>query len=636
MIEKDGKMVEKYQIEDSIYKCYSAVKLQTMIRLHGIADLITDCPEDFKDFINCGLHEKQEMFQFDNSKTPMQAIIPKKKAEQAKLLAEVYYSKKLFFKLLEKVDANVRSIFEILTWDKYVNVKALEERFRTKIMIGKANNYYGSSDKTPDSKYQFFLYSFRYTCFGGYDSDGGDYDDSYDDYEYFLYLDDPIREQFKNYFTPPAGYDLKPLNEVDANYVFEDNGNIFDELPVYIGFLSQGLLEMGKNRQPLKNSFKRMKEVCGIAEFYKDDCGDLAFLRTKFISSLLLSKNGIKDFEVAGPKPTDLLKSVFQQFEKDRYSISENFLLHLKGRTKCFYDENNDVVAANLIALLRDLPINKWVSAENLCSFVKYRDIDLKIIPENPAEKYLYYTRRIPGDSYIGRERQYVIKECYYAAVIIPMIKASMFFFASIGLVDVAFGKPVNNDLKNDGKDYFSIFDGLQYVRLTDPGAYIVGKTKKYVVNSKQSESADIIPDEERLIAYLTGPDKLKEMFLSTMADEVSSNVYRFSYSSILKNCAGKNDIEESIKLLKDNIAGPIPEIWSRFFKDIFTRCKPLKLQSDMSVYKIANNRELTRLIVKDSILKKIVLKVEDYHIAIKTSDIALLEKRLKSLGFLI
>ena len=71
-------------------------------------------------------------------------------------------------------------------------------------------------------------------------------------------------------------------------------------------------------------------------------------------------------------------------------------------------------------------------------------------------------------------------------------------------------------------------------------------------------------------------------------------------------------------------------------FKELENKINPLQHKNDLSVYKINPSEELISLIARDEILKKNILKVEDYHIAIKDRNLGKVKKRLGEFGFFI
>lgn len=608
-------------IEESINEKYTFGQMRSLFSGHYLPKIINGHEEIFRDLIPPNNDYEQKDFLFNGAGTMVL-----KKDIMAKILSMVFSKKELFLELMESLPSSVNKVFEMLTWNNHLKAEYLEKELGVSIISRNITNSFEVLNAfNPD--YLFFAFSTRVA-----------YLTQEQKYDYTLFLPDIVRKQFKEYVPSPEGYQLIPLNDIEVTkFRFENSGNILNELPLYISYVQQGHLKCGKNSQPLKTSFKKMKNVCEIEEFYENTNIDKEMIRTKFISNLLLSKRRIKDFAIETSNPLELFKLVFKQFEQGKISCLQNFLFHLKGVNQCIYQEDLGCTIANLLGLLRCLPVNKWVRAENLHKYVYFREIDLKLVSNYAAERYLYFQKKTAFESFYDKEREYITTDYYYReAIIIPLINASMFFFAGLGLLDIAYDAPENSKLKEKDKEYLTLFDGLRYIRLSDLGAYITEQKSDYKVESKNNNKTDVILDEERLIVTLSGNDKLKKLLLSSMADKIGENLFKLSYSSVFKDCNSKRDVEKKIETFKNEISNNLPQKWIDFFADLLSRHNPLEFCPSLFVYKIADNKELIRLIAKDEVLKKYILKAEDYHIVISKSNFPIVKKRLESFGYLM
>jgi hypothetical protein len=63
---------------------------------------------------------------------------------------------------------------------------------------------------------------------------------------------------------------------------------------------------------------------------------------------------------------------------------------------------------------------------------------------------------------------------------------------------------------------------------------------------------------------------------------------------------------------------------------------EPLEQVPAMSVFRVKPDRELLTLLTRDNILKKYVIRAENHHIIVKTSDVSKVKKRLALFGFFI
>lgn len=611
-------------IEEEINEQYTTGQLKTLFKMKCVSELIVNNHNIFDELVPDKFDKRQGLLDLEEMTPVPSDILPDKKADLVKYLTVIYTDRDLFLKLMDSLPDNVRKVFELLTWNRHVKADTLQHKLKEKIIIDdNCEHFLGYKAVNPD--YLFFAFSARYSYTGE------------NKYLYSLFFTDSIRKQFKEFSPSPEGYNIKPLDEiVETQYLFENQGNILTELPLYIAYIKHGHLKFGKNNEPPKTSLRKMKSACEITEFYNNEDDDCELIRTRFLSNFILTKRRLTELENDTGNNLETFKLLFKQFEQNKFSCLKNFIAHLKGTNHCVYQEEIGKVTGNLLALLRVLPAKQMVSYENICKYVELREINLNIVSDYAAERHLYFTKVTTFEDFLDSEKEYIGSDLYTPAIINPLISASMFFFASLGLVDIAYNKPVNKTLQQKGKKYLTIFDGLEYVRLTELGAYITEQSSGYTVENKPENEIQAILDDQRLIITLTGNDKMKNLLLTSIAEKIGENRYKFSYSSVFRDCVSKSDIEKKIEILKNNISPDLPVIWADFFENILLRYNPLELQDTMSVYKISENKELINLIAKDSILKKYILKVEDFHIVVNKTDFIHVRKRLESLGYLM
>lgn len=608
----------KEEIELTVYEAYYQWQLQSLFKLEYLKELVEQNRDEFESLMSKE-HKGQRLLEIDGEELRPEIEFPTQKGELVKLLTTIFSAKELFLKLVECLPPNVCKVFEMLTWKNHIKADYLEKEFKEIIVLDRKNEHYGEARSfNPD--YFFFCFSVKFS-----------FRNSENMYEYFLFLPDKVRSQLKEYFPNPEGYELEALDTItDTDYLFEDKGELINELPLYINYVQQGHFKFGKNNLPLRTSLRKMKTSCDIDEFYENGKDDFELMRTRFISNLILSKRRLKDLEMEMSNPLEVFKQLFKQFELNKLSVMKNFIFHLKGIKQCFRHEELTSVTAELLGLLRALPVNKWISLKNIVNYVQLREINMKIVSNYAAERYLYIVKKLPCESFYDSDKEYITPDRYSEAITSPLVGASMFFFASLGLVDIAY-----NDLQKS-KEYLSIFEGLEFVRLTDLGAYITEQKNDYVIEKSSDNLVEAVLDEQRLIVTLTGNDKLKSLLLTSMADTIGENRYMLSHSSFFKECSSKGDVEKKVTIFKNEISSNLPQIWVEFFNDLMSRYNPLELQDSMCVYKIADNKELINLIAKDEVLKRYILKVENYHIALRKNDFSYVKKRLETLGYLI
>jgi hypothetical protein len=217
--------------------------------------------------------------------------------------------------------------------------------------------------------------------------------------------------------------------------------------------------------------------------------------------------------------------------------------------------------------------------------------------------------------------------------IIHPFVKGFMFLLAGFGILDIAYNYPKNERVQIVSAPYLSEFDGLQYVRLTPLGAYVVGLKEEYDVVIKQ-ETANLVLDEKRLLIHMEGTDRLKAMILEKISTRVSENCYKLSYPSFLKECSSRKDILDKIKLFREHVAEKPPRIWENFLDEVINKIDPLISDPSMMVFRLKENPELISMMAQDDVLRKYILKAEKYHILIPKKNLGQVKKRMEEFGY--
>jgi hypothetical protein len=540
--------------------------------------------------------------------------IPTKKAKLVCAMSIVFADKELFQRLLSFLPESVRKILDILVWEggKH-DIKKLEKMFG--IQIAEMDDTYYPNRKKLCNDYLLFQVQVDYY----------DRNDS-------LYLSDDLRGIIKRYMPLPEEYDLIPLDTIEkTTFMHVDNSMIIRQLALFVSYIKQGNIKLNKSQtKVMKSSVKLMEKCCHIREFYENN-KDLECIKTQLIIDFLI----IASIEEIS-NPANSLKQLFDNFfkykELKKYQLHE-LLSHIKGD---FYYYSNTLhekkMRLSFLNLLKELSGQHWYSIENVIKYCCYNEIYLDIVDRDSADRYLYY-------SSIGRyglTKVNITEKLYKDAIIIPLIKSVMFLFSAFGLLDIAYNLPENPSLQEKDHKYLSVFDGLKYIRLTKLGAYVLDLTREYEMETIEQQKASLILDKERLLIHMEGEDVLKRVALERIGERMSNTYYRVNCNSFLKECSCKEDIQQKVIFFKEYISSNPPQIWQDFLNDILKRINPLTIEENIVVCKLTPDKELISLIATDTILKKYILKAENYHILIESAHVNKIKKRLGELGYFV
>ncbi|UZR97113.1 hypothetical protein [Chondrinema litorale] len=533
------------------------------------------------------------------------------KVDAVLVCASVFYSKDIFLAFRDKLPKTVRVILDELTWEPELHSFEIIEKFGIDILAERSTHWV---DKNNVLKNEFYVFTVSHEYTGRWSDSGSDYNTK-------VYFPSLVRQTIKGYYPRPAKADFFPVDDTkEANYIFEAEKLITTELPRLIMFRDQGLMKTSNSGKLMASSVNKLAKSLKITEFYPEN-KSLGRIRSHLIASLLTSIGIIPKNKAVNVT----LKNIFDQY-LDNFHQSLHLLTELKGAHNVYWYEKK--VGNNFLNLLKELPVNRWVSMNNLEDFIKYNFYDLEALRKENAINNLYYS--VKYDYY--SDKIYIDSANYKPLVSKAIIKGSLFLFAAFGLIDIAYNKP---DTSEFGYTYHSNYDGIKYIRLTNLGAFISEKTTFYTP-PKVDEEYEIKLSEDSLMILCKG--EIPENFMiDTFADRISASRYRVTFQSFMKDCRNVFDVSNKIDLFKQVTSTDLPPIWKEFFREIDQKSKPFEEIEEPRVLKIdRNNKELIQLIAQDDALKKMVIKAEGFHLIIQKKDFSKFKSKLKSYGYIM
>ncbi len=422
-----------------------------------------------------------------------------------------------------------------------------------------------------------------------------------------------------------------------VDHIHENSHNILWQLPVILNFILQGHLKYNVNGSKiLVASLKKMKKFCGIKEFYDDKNKELVFLKTKILAKFLNCMSPWKPRELENIP--DFIKkrlNLYFSFKDFKGFNCRDGLNHIKQKSDYYISyDSEQLVRKNLNKILKLLPGGKWVAVDKLARTAFYSGFDINPFQNMYEFETLYIIMQ--GDSeYYSREKAYIQYLFIFDTVILPLIKQMMFLFGAMGIVDLGYSSPENNFYRQFNKSWLTVYDGLKYVRLTDLGSYVICRKTSFK-SDVTLKSSEIHIDRNKTILSIYEEDPIKEMILESMGKKINRSSYMVDSRSFLKNCSTARDVKDKIKFFRENISEKPPAVWENFFRDILARINPLHPVVDVVVFRVKHDRKLLSLLSTDQVLKKYIIRGENYHIVVKSSDYSKIKKRLSHLGFFL
>lgn len=593
--------MDKVLMEDQISQVYDGRRLME-IYTHF-----------FKDFL-AGNHGFFKKYKLDHQSFS-RMIVSKK--QLIRLLGGIFSDAPLLSQWLETCPEKAYQALYIVVWEGEQEVGTLEKKIGCSILMSAQ-----SKEKRPPQaiKTEFCLLQGRYfKSFWG--AEGS---------VYYLDLPSTLKQQLKPFLPVPSGLTLLETGTPSFGFVFEDQGRVLDVLPTICSFIQQDQLERTQQGNPRTKSILQLRSVCGVTEFYNQQQGsDLNCLRTSLMVHLLQ----ITGVEAVSEDAPLFLKTVFERYLNTRTYPHLSLLSHIRGLYHS-RDAVNHRLHHTTWNLLCSLPDGQWITFEQLCSFAGIQQMDLEPVLKKSADRYLYLTKKWQG---WGNKKMYLTPARYEQALVIPLLKASLFLFGSFGLLDLAYDVPETSLKTGVDNPYQTIYDGLISVRLTELGAYITGRRSTLDYARQKKSDVEFNLDVDRLFITYSRPDSLIELSLDRFAKRIGSMRYKVDYSSFLKGCRNKQEVQKKIQLFKDEIGDYLPPLWQNFFESVLARAEVLQPVNDLLVYRIStHDRDLLEIIKKDRIIQNYILKAERHNILVRAEDREPLKNRLEELGYLM
>lgn len=523
------------------------------------------------------------------------------------LLEQFYSKEEIFCTIFEKLDKDVREVFEEVAWNGKFFITN-RERF-----LKLENNY----DINKDLKEEFLFFK------ADKDIKKGEY----------LYLDYDILRVIRKYMKKPEEYNIIPQKKIKANLVNSNEKELIENFKMYFEFYSQGGVKLSSSAKILKESKLNMKKYCNITEYYEDS-KDLDYLKTETIALFFfLVKDKYIDenyFKVSNIKNIvgDFISG--ELIKEENYHYTSLYLNYLKG-VKNIWKSKEEIKRgfATIKKIIDELPDDKPVSVDNIIKAILYRDEFIEIIDVKDAYDYIYINEA-------NYERTKILNyEKYQMYVVIPFIKSVLFLLGVLGVFEIYYDYPsINNSLylKNG---YLSKYDGIKYIKFTELGRYCFDRIDEYDFKNAK-EDGEVILDEDRLIATLMGDAPVKTMFLERVSQRIATNKYKFTRENFLRGISSSKEIEERINEFYTKITSEPNQLWREFFEDILEKSSVIKAESQFVVLKLKNDKELIKTITKDKRFKPLMLKGEDFHLLIKSENVSEVISLFKEHGYYV
>jgi hypothetical protein len=285
-----------------------------------------------------------------------------------------------------------------------------------------------------------------------------------------------------------------------------------------------------------------------------------------------------------------------------------------------------------VIEALSWCPAGVWIDLYDFYRAVKIWHFDFEIDTSDYTGLYIGHPE-YGWLGYAGLNSWMATTALYIAAVIFE-------YLGSIGAVDLLyvpadeFGLYIPH-LDHD-EDYYSLYDGLFYFRITPLGAFLLGQTDDYVPVKAQTTSLFHIDADLTLI--LTNEDDLTPDFshqLEQFTIHLESRRYRLDTRKTVEVLARGVEASQILAFFSQHNAGPLPEEVPRWLAGLEAKRGSLTVHGRATIIKVHASAAM-QLIRGDPQLRRAVTILDDGTLLVPASRAKRFHERLKEHGYAI
>ncbi len=448
-------------------------------------------------------------------------------------------------------------------------------------------------------------------------------------------IQENIRELLRLVLPLPKDYYIVATEEIkETEFSYNNEAGVLNFLGIMEEMMQNSLVEFGKtNEKPLAKSLNILKSSSTSKEFYTEKKLD-SFATDMLTRSFYYYYSRHKKFEAE--KPESLKQFVLNQLEDNYYFfISRIFLSYLKKVRYDGYYSSERTLLHTLKYILKALPQGEFVSMQNIIHYCQYRDIKLDLESPHKTDEYniecdFETERGVETDiMYVGSNYDVLFLE--------PLLKASMFYFGALGILELRYDEPVSPYIITaKGKPYLTPWDSLSYVKLTKLGEFVFGLCKSYEYKEVAPKKKGLKFDEFKPIITVGREDTIMRTKLEAYADKYDGDRYILSYAKIFKDCKSTKLLQIKIDGFYKQIEANPPKIFKEYFTAITANANLLKRDLKQVVIELKNNPKLLQFFMKNKKLHDLVIKAEGYRVIVLKENIPKLTKIVKENGFFV
>ncbi|MBL0707746.1 MAG: hypothetical protein JJW00_01715 [Sulfurimonas sp.] len=458
-----------------------------------------------------------------------------------------------------------------------------------------------------------------------------------DFYESIIFVHERIRPILKLLLPLPEDYGIQAIRELeDTEFSYSNEQGVLSFVPLIDDMLQNNLVNFGKTgEKPLAKTLNILKSSSATNEFFTAKTMD------RFATDMLTRSFSFYRWEMSAkfqkaPQDTIMKFLKFQFEDKFRYSIIRTFTAHLRKVRYGYFLDGQKSLFIITRHILNNIPKKSWSSVENILNFCKYNDFRFDLESFRKTREY-YIDIDTVNKKYSWRDQAYCDDVNYNALFFEPVIKAMLFYLGSLGILELKYNEPTSpHSIKQKGKNYISVWDGLRYIRFTALGLYVLGFEKKYRADVTKVKKTDLKFDAYKPIITVDSSDIIAQAKLEPYVVKYDTDRYILNYAQIFKNCTNQKVLNLKIDNFYKTIEPKPPKIVDDFFQNIKKKSALITKETQNVVLVLQKEKELLNLFMTNRTIKELVIKATGYRVVVDKDNLPLLRKIVQENGFFV
>ena len=334
--------------------------------------------------------------------------------------------------------------------------------------------------------------------------------------------------------------------------------------------------------------------------------------------------------------PSDILRNLWQNWLKSSLYDELRRINNIRGQTGNGLKSLTSPKTRrdSIVKTMRHCPVGKWVDVDDFLRYL-HAEHDFEVTRD---EWSLYISSADYGslgyDFGAGASQWNILQARYTLCFLFE-------YAATLGLIDVAYTQPagVRSDYTGfwgaDDLEFFSRYDGLQYLRLNSLGAYCLGLADTYTLAPQEHRpTLRVLPNRDVVITDLEAAAG-EMLILSLYAEKSSERVWRLEQAKMLAAVESGRDLKELRELLQTRSENELPDVVARFLEDVEERSRRVMDRGMARLIECAD-KDTAQLLSHDPRTKRYCMAAGERHIVVSSENEAAFRKGLRQLGYIL